>query len=131
MRSFLPAGEQQPVHQRTVPAAALRILRPAPAFGRPHHAFERAPAQRAGRAAILTARAEPCPCGSRFTALDGIEGRCDDLFYLPALGAAGGAHEGPLAAGGAHEGPLAAGGWVPVFPDFVRRALLASAPDLE
>lgn len=59
---------------------------------------------------ILTERAEPCPCGSLFTALDGIEGRCDDLFYLPAL---------------------AGEGWVPVFPDFVRWALLASAPDLE
>lgn len=57
---------------------------------------------------ILTARAAPCPCGSPRRALDGIEGRCDDIFYFPAL----------------------AGGWVPVFPDFIRRALMAGGPQL-
>jgi len=57
---------------------------------------------------ILTARAEPCACGSPLAALETIEGRCDDLFYLPGL----------------------AGGWVPVFPDFVRRALLGASPEL-
>ena len=57
---------------------------------------------------ILTERAQPCPCGSLFTALETIEGRCDDLFYLPGQ----------------------AGGWVPVFPDFVRRALMSASPEL-
>jgi len=57
---------------------------------------------------ILTERAEPCACGSLLTALETIEGRCDDLFYLPGQ----------------------AGGWVPVFPDFVRRALMNASPQL-
>ena len=57
---------------------------------------------------ILTERSQPCACGSLLTALETIEGRCDDLFYLPGL----------------------AGGWVPVFPDFVRRALLSASPEL-
>ena len=57
---------------------------------------------------ILTERAEPCACGSVLTALETIEGRCDDLFYLPGQ----------------------AGAWVPVFPDFVRRALLGTSPEL-
>jgi putative adenylate-forming enzyme len=57
---------------------------------------------------ILTERAEPCACGSLLTALETIEGRCDDLFYLPGQ----------------------AGGWVPVFPDFVRRALMGASPEL-
>lgn len=66
---------------------------------------------------ILTARAAPpapgsprvCPCGSPRLALEGIEGRCDDLFYFPGL----------------------AGGWVPVFPDFIRRAVLAGGDQLQ
>lgn len=57
---------------------------------------------------ILTEREQPCACGSLLTALETIEGRCDDLFYLPSQ----------------------AGGWVPVFPDFVRRALLGASPEL-
>jgi len=57
---------------------------------------------------ILTERREPCACGSLLTALETIEGRCDDLFYLPGK----------------------AGGWVPVFPDFVLRALLGASPEL-
>ena len=50
---------------------------------------------------VLVPRAEPCPCGSHFTALDFVEGRADDLFYLPARDDAG------------HR---------IVFPDFLRRA---------
>ncbi len=53
---------------------------------------------------ILTVRSVPCPCGSPRLALEGIEGRCDDIFYFPG----------------------ATGGWVPVFPDFIRRALMAA-----
>jgi putative adenylate-forming enzyme len=53
---------------------------------------------------ILTERAEPCPCGSVMTALASIEGRCDDLFYFAA----------------ADDASL-----VPIFPDFIRRAVIA------
>jgi putative adenylate-forming enzyme len=59
---------------------------------------------------ILTERATPCPCGSVLTALDGIEGRCDDLLFFPA-----------------REGPAA----VRVFPDFIRRALLTADASLD
>jgi putative adenylate-forming enzyme len=51
---------------------------------------------------VLVPRAEPCPCGSVCSALDFVEGRADDLFYLPARSAAG------------HQ---------VVFPDFLRRAI--------
>ena len=57
---------------------------------------------------VLTERAAPCPCGSVRLALESIEGRCDDLFYFPAL-----------------EDPARL---VPVFPDFIRRAVLAAEP---
>jgi putative adenylate-forming enzyme len=59
---------------------------------------------------ILTERAEPCPCGSVLTALESIEGRCDDLFQLPRASGAG---------------------WVQVFPDFVRRAILTTSERIE
>jgi putative adenylate-forming enzyme len=59
---------------------------------------------------ILTERATPCPCGAITTALDCIEGRCDDLFYLPARNS---------------------GGWVTVFPDFLSRAVITAAPEVE
>ena len=32
---------------------------------------------------ILLARATPCPCGRVTRAIDGIEGRCDDMLVLP------------------------------------------------
>ncbi|MBD2847609.1 adenylate cyclase [Paenibacillus sp. IB182496] len=62
---------------------------------------------------LLTLRREPCPCGSPFTALARIEGRCDDVFCAE-----------PLAGGGT--GPLIA-----VYPDFVTRAILAASPAIE
>jgi len=34
---------------------------------------------------VLIARGEPCPCGRATLALDGIEGRCDDLLLLPGI----------------------------------------------
>ncbi|MGK5033807.1 F390 synthetase-related protein [Janthinobacterium sp. LB3P118] len=34
---------------------------------------------------ILLARATPCPCGRATRAIDGIEGRCDDMLLLPSL----------------------------------------------
>jgi putative adenylate-forming enzyme len=55
---------------------------------------------------VLVERRRPCPCGSVFTALDRIEGRCDELLWLPAVNGQGLRH---------------------IFPDFVRRALLGSS----
>ncbi|MFS0870227.1 F390 synthetase-related protein [Paenibacillus xylanilyticus] len=59
---------------------------------------------------ILTEAAVPCACGSLFTAIERIEGRCDDTLYFP--------HR--------HTGEA-----VPIFPDFVTRAVIAASPDLE
>lgn len=59
---------------------------------------------------LLVERSEPCPCGSPFTALERIEGRCDDVFYAAAL-----------TPGGA---PVA------VYPDFVARAIIGAAPGI-
>ena len=58
---------------------------------------------------ILTLASAPCPCGSPRRALEAVEGRCDDIFYFPSAAGAG---------------------WVPVFPDFIRRAVLAAGPAL-
>ena len=54
---------------------------------------------------ILTERDSPCPCGSIFTALEKVEGRCDDLLQFPTA---------------------QAGQTVAVFPDFVRRAVITA-----
>lgn len=54
---------------------------------------------------VLVERADPCPCGLVFTALERVEGRRDDAFVLPKRG----------------------GGEVVVFPDFLRRAVLLGA----
>lgn len=54
---------------------------------------------------IITERENCCPCGSPFTAIEQIEGRCDDIFYIP----------------GKSTGQL-----VPVFPDFIRRAIITA-----
>ncbi|MBE1444773.1 putative adenylate-forming enzyme [Paenibacillus sp. OAS669] len=59
---------------------------------------------------ILTERAEPCPCGSPHLALERVEGRSDDLFYLYGL---------------------TDGGLVPVFPDFISRAIISASEDVE
>lgn len=59
---------------------------------------------------ILTERAEPCPCGSAFTAIERIEGRCDDLFLVP--------------------GRDGASELRPVFPDFVSRAVMSGSDDI-
>lgn len=52
---------------------------------------------------ILTVKPAACGCGSPLTALEFIEGRSDDLFHLQALSGTG---------------------WVTVYPDFIRRAML-------
>nr|WP_154895853.1 F390 synthetase-related protein [Paenibacillus xylanexedens] len=59
---------------------------------------------------ILTEAAAPCDCGSPFTSIERIEGRCDDTLYF--------SHH--------HTGEE-----VPVFPDFITRAVMAASPDLE
>jgi putative adenylate-forming enzyme len=57
---------------------------------------------------VLTERAEPCPCGSMLTALESIDGRCDDLYYFAAANDTA--------------------RLVTVFPDFIRRAVITAAP---
>lgn len=55
---------------------------------------------------ILTERQTPCPCGSPFTAIEKIEGRCDDIFYFQSE----------------HHKQLET-----VFPDFMRRLIIKSS----
>lgn len=57
---------------------------------------------------LITER-KSCPCGSPFAAIEAIEGRSDDLFYLPSRDGAS---------------------LVPVFPDLISRAVLAGTDDL-
>lgn len=59
---------------------------------------------------ILTERATPCECGSVLSAVAFIEGRADDLFYLPAKSGTS---------------PVV------VYPDFIRRTLLFSSDRIE
>ena len=56
---------------------------------------------------LLTESDRPCPCGSPFTSLEKIEGRCDDIFYASSLEPDGEP--------------------VTVYPDFVTRAVLGSS----
>ncbi|MDR6226182.1 F390 synthetase-related protein [Desmospora profundinema] len=51
---------------------------------------------------VLVLKKEPCPCGSVFSAIARVEGRCDDIFYLK---------DQKTAQNKA------------VFPDFIRRAV--------
>lgn len=60
---------------------------------------------------LLVERTGPCPCGSPFTAIERIEGRCDDIFYAS-----------PLRQGA---GPVA------VYPDFVTRAIIGASSEIE
>lgn len=59
---------------------------------------------------VLTEAEGHCPCGSLFTAIESIEGRCDDVFYLEAI----------------QNGKL-----TPVFPDYMTRAIIASSDGIE
>jgi len=67
---------------------------------------------------ILTERQTPCPCGSVLTALEKIEGRCDDIFYLPPQSSSESLSESLV--------PM-----VPIFPDFIRRAIMLSSEAIE
>lgn len=58
---------------------------------------------------ILTERRTPCPCGSVFTAIESIEGRHDDMFYLPSK---------------------TGENLTPIFPDFIRRAIIIASEDI-
>lgn len=59
---------------------------------------------------ILTERRTPCPCGSIFMALESVEGRSDDLFWFW--------HE-------TENRPVS------IFPDFIRRAVIAASAEIE
>ncbi|WP_339837155.1 F390 synthetase-related protein [Paenibacillus sp. FSL R7-0272] len=59
---------------------------------------------------ILTEAAAPCACGSLFTAIERIEGRCDDTLYF------------------SHTYEEKA---VSVFPDFISRAVIAASPAIQ
>lgn len=59
---------------------------------------------------ILTEEPIPCPCGSVLTRIQSIEGRKDDVFYLPTL----------------TQEKL-----IPIFPDFIRRAVMNSSEIIE
>ncbi|VXD18848.1 putative adenylate-forming enzyme [Planktothrix serta PCC 8927] len=59
---------------------------------------------------ILVERKTPCKCGSVLMAIERIEGRQDDIFYLP------------------HR---STNEWVTIFPDFIRRAIVMVSTDIE
>lgn len=56
--------------------------------------------------------APPCPCGRAERTLAAVEGRADDVFWLPAQRAQ-------------------TDGGIAVYPDFVRRAMLLAGPEIE
>lgn len=58
---------------------------------------------------ILQMSPEPCPCGSPYTAIQTIHGRCDDIFILPHCS-------------GTRE--------VRIFPDYVRRTITTASPHI-
>lgn len=59
---------------------------------------------------VLTEKKEPCRCGSVFTAIEQIEGRCDDIFYFYST---------------------ASKDLVLVFSDFIRRTIMYSTSSIE
>lgn len=59
---------------------------------------------------LLIESEKPCPCGSYFTAIERIEGRCDDIFYASSK--------------------EESGGLVSVYPDFITRAIIGSSPEI-
>ena len=58
---------------------------------------------------ILTECQNPCACGSVLTAIASIEGRKDDIFYLPS-----------------ETGEKL----IPIFPDFIRRAIIIASAEI-
>lgn len=59
---------------------------------------------------ILTEKRTPCLCGSVYTALEKIEGRADDVFWFKHVNT---------------------DSWIPVFPDFIRRAVMAASGEIK
>ncbi|MEA5573720.1 F390 synthetase-related protein [Calothrix sp. UHCC 0171] len=59
---------------------------------------------------IITERKMPCRCGSILTPIESIEGRRDDIFYLPSK----------------IEDKL-----IPIFPDFIRRAIIIASENIQ
>jgi len=59
---------------------------------------------------ILVERKTPCLCGSVLMGIEHIEGRQDDIFYLP------------------HR---STNEWVTIFPDFIRRAIIMVSANIE
>ncbi len=57
----------------------------------------------------LITEQEFCPCGSHFTAIKSIDGRSDDMFYLPAMKDLS---------------------YIPIYPDFITRAILIASNEL-
>ena len=57
----------------------------------------------------LLTELDECRCGSMFTAIKGIEGRSDDVFYFSS-----------------DDKP----NMIPVFPDYISRAIITAAPEL-
>lgn len=53
---------------------------------------------------MLIEKKQPCPCGSLFTAIECVEGRSDDIFYLQSV----------------------SGGYVTIFPDFIRKEIISA-----
>lgn len=69
---------------------------------------------------VLRVRDAPCPCGRADRALSAIEGRCDEVLWLPAVRAGLGSGAGACAGDGR---PSPESRAVPVFADGLRRAL--------
>ncbi|TVY02030.1 F390 synthetase-related protein [Cohnella terricola] len=59
---------------------------------------------------LLTESEQICPCGSPFTAIERIEGRCDDIFFAP--------------------GKVSESQQVSVYPDFITRAIIGASSDI-
>ncbi|MFC5406126.1 F390 synthetase-related protein [Cohnella soli] len=59
---------------------------------------------------LLTESEEPCPCGSPYTAIERIEGRCDDIFYATAMDKSS--------------------EQVILYPDFVTRAIIGASAEI-
>ncbi len=58
---------------------------------------------------VLIEKTTQCPCGSIFTAIEKVEGRCDDVFYLP----------------DSKQNTLR-----PIYPDLIRNRLVQDVPHL-
>jgi putative adenylate-forming enzyme len=65
---------------------------------------------------VLTECESPCPCGSIFTAIETIEGRCDDVFIFPSTE--------DSVTGTNNKNVI-------VFPDFITRAIINSSSEIE